>query len=676
MQRPIGRDGIVAAVLAMAGALSTGSPAIAAEAGRVARVTFYTGGVAEIVRTAEVEGPESILVTVPVSQVSDVLKSLVLRGPTVRVEQVSLAGSGAIDASTPFDAGTLRSVPKLLDALRGVEIRLWDRQPNRHGEIDEGAKLSGTVMGVEFPASTESSETREPPYLAILDASGTIQRIAITRGVTVDVADDAVRAEIAAAVERMGQALSNATRTIDVAVVSEGERTVEVDYVVAAPVWKTSHRLVVEGDGKGRLQSWAIVENVSGAGWDDVEVILSSGSPVTLEQNLFDPYWIDRQEIPIFAGRQPVAKADRGTIPQAGGTKARAAADTLSGAGHAAGVSGALLAAPVAPSQSGMAKPVETAAALEGDVSVFYRVKDPVDLAAGETLSVPIVDAAVPADRIAVFTAGQGVVHPTAAIRFTNDTGAALPAGIVTVYDTAGFAGDSTLLPVPAGEERFAAFALDRKITINPGSERSRVETDSRIVDGVLQYETVSTASTTYVAENAAPEPRTLLIEHPKRDGWKFETNVQLSETVDAYRLETEIPADGVVKIRAVETRVEGQGFALVDASIATLQRFATGSSDPETAKALSKLAALQAEVTRYEEGLDDLDARRALIVEEQARLRQNLSAVGKSDLARTYLDKMRDQEEELTGMEAEREQLEDTLERAKDRVRAFIASL
>ena len=73
--------------------------------------------------------------------------------------------------------------------------------------------------------------------------------------------------------------------------------------------------LVRLGDGgKARLQAWGILENATGEDWQDVDVTLSSGSPVTLKQRLLESYWRDRPEIPVFAGAQAPREAQETNI--------------------------------------------------------------------------------------------------------------------------------------------------------------------------------------------------------------------------------------------------------------------------------------------------------------------------------------------------------------------------
>ena len=104
----------------------------------------------------------------------------------------------------------------------------------------------------------------------------------------------------------------------------------------------------------------------------------------------------------------------------------------------------------------------------------------------GRTLSIPIIDRQVPAQRLALYQAETAARNPLAAIRLTNDGDSGLPPGIITIYerDKAGYVayvGDARLSGFPVGETRLLAYALDEKITV----ERDAAQTD-RIATGTI----------------------------------------------------------------------------------------------------------------------------------------------------------------------------------------------
>src|SRR5262249_52896975 len=82
---------------------------------------------------------------------------------------------------------------------------------------------------------------------------------------------------------------------------------VRVGYVVENPIWKTSYRLVLDGNGKAFLQGWASVENTSDEDWRDVRMVLVSGRPISFQMNLYEPLYIPRPTVEpdLFASLRP-----------------------------------------------------------------------------------------------------------------------------------------------------------------------------------------------------------------------------------------------------------------------------------------------------------------------------------------------------------------------------------
>src|SRR5690606_102322 len=88
-------------------------------------------------------------------------------------------------------------------------------------------------------------------------------------------------------------------KTISVTSRGVGRREMVVSYTIAAPIWKTTYRVVLDGDGEPFFQGWAIVDNVSDEDWDNVQLSLVSGSPVSFIQNLQKPLYRYRPIVPI-----------------------------------------------------------------------------------------------------------------------------------------------------------------------------------------------------------------------------------------------------------------------------------------------------------------------------------------------------------------------------------------
>src|SRR6185295_9923009 len=101
----------------------------------------------------------------------------------------------------------------------------------------------------------------------------------------------------------------------------DGKRKVQVGYVVEAPIWKTSYRLVLDPAAKAKpyLQGWALVENPTDEDWGGVQMALVSGRPISFKMDLYNPLYVPRPTVEpeLFASLRPptydggFAKLDR-----------------------------------------------------------------------------------------------------------------------------------------------------------------------------------------------------------------------------------------------------------------------------------------------------------------------------------------------------------------------------
>ena len=205
---------------------------------------------------------------------------------------------------------------------------------------------------------------------------------------------------------------------------------------------------------------------------------------------------------------------------------------------------------------------------------------------------------------------------------------------------------------MPAGDHRLLSFALDRKILIDRETDSERVVASGTIAQGVLRLKVVRRETTTYRLKSSDDAERRVLIDHPRRQGWKLVTpsldDVEATET--ALRLPTTI-AGGATRTFAVTVeRPVIERFALVDLNLNRLQAFAASRElDPALRRAFEKLAGLRRSVDVARGQIQALENQRAGIHADQERLRDNLVRVPTdSDLHRRYLAKMTDQEDAL----------------------------
>jgi hypothetical protein len=179
------------------------------------------------------------------------------------------------------------------------------------------------------------------------------------------------------------------------------------------------------------------------------------------------------------------------------------------------------------------------------------------------------------------------------------------------------------------------------------------------IADGLMTLTRTQQKQTVYTLAGASDGPRTIVLEQPRIDGFTLlpSTDYQLIETTEkSYRLEREIPANGSATVTVTLAKKLGEVVILTSTSTDQLVTYATSAGlSAEVRAALSKVVDRRAQLAAKEAVLSQKTAERSRIVEDQARLRENLKAVpAGSDLAKRYLKRMNDQEERLLALEGE----------------------
>lgn len=631
---------------------------------RIHAITLSSGGVAEVQRRVEWNAPGSLRIEVPLAQVDDVLKSLVVRDPKGTVAGMTLDGLSPVDETfgrLPFSQQDMASIAGLAAALQGVPA----------SASSGGRTVQGRILGVAQADGGTLDEPRVEHILSMMSESGQVQSLRLGPDATLDIQDETLRKRIADAARISGQARADGVRTISIALAGEGKRDVGISYVVAAPVWKASYRLV-SGDepGKARLQAWAVVENATAEDWQGVALTLAAGAPVLLAQRLHQRYWHERQDVPVAAGAAEAPPTDdyAEMMADAAGPGRQAMAEAAPPPAPAPAAMARAQGGRSRPMPAPLAQAAAAAAAQEGEISATYTLPQPVDLPAGKTLSVPFLDVALPAERLSVYRAGRASRHPVAAISLDNTSPGSLPAGLLTVYDARdGHVGDAQLSGLPAGESRLASFAEDRKVTITTDRERGEPITEVTLADGLLQVRRLSRERTTYTVQGAADAPRTVLIEHPRVSGWTFASPSLVGQTPTHHRLKLSLKAGENGKIDTVAERPVSQRYALLDLDAPTLLSWSGTALDAAAAARLNTLAERRATVAQAEQRL----AQAAQAVEQaesnQSRVRENLGAVAAdSELGQRYARMLAEEEDRIAKLQQAQAKANDAVEQAK----------
>jgi hypothetical protein len=486
--------------------------------------------------------------------------------------------------------------------------------------------------------------------VTLLGAEG-MRQFVLEEADSIQVTDAALRDRIGRALESLRREASQSVRHVTLRSTGTGHRTVRVGYVAVAPLWKASYRLVLpakDGD-PARLQGWAVLENQSGANWDGIALTLQYGNPVTFRQAIYQSYFVQRPEVPVEILGRILPNVD---------TRARLAEMAAKAATAPAGRAFATGAAPAPPAQMApvqpamMAAPSDQVQAAEAAEETIFQLPTPVSLVAGHSASVPIIDRAVPATRVDL--AAGSDPHPLSAIRITNDTGASMPAGVLTLYDAAGaatFAGDARLGGLPAGESRLLSFAQDLRTTVERESTGQTTLASLTAAGGVLHITSRQREVLRFTITAPANDSRRVLLEIPKEGDRTLSVEggpiPGTEETATAWRLPVALKAGEVRKLTAYADRMEREETSLLTDDAQVVVRLLNEQTLSAPARvALQRLAALRQDEAAKRAAVDQLKAQQAAILQDEDRIRRNLAAVPANDALHTRLTRALDADE------------------------------
>ncbi|MBY3433402.1 hypothetical protein HFN89_04415 [Rhizobium laguerreae] len=242
---------------------------------------------------------------------------------------------------------------------------------------------------------------------------------------------------------------------------------------------------------------------------------------------------------------------------------------------------------------------------------------------------------------------------------------------ILTVYDSKGaYIGDSSLLGLPNGDTRMSSFALDKKVNVETKTNSGIKTVEIKVVDGVLVTKNVMREETTYVIHGAADAERTVLIEHPKRDGWEFQSPDLNGESASDYRLKVKVAKGETHEVKAVLTRAGGESYQLADLNAADLAQWSSTSLDPVIKDKLSELSRAKKDEFETRRQLERAAEDHNALQASQERTRENLKVIpAGTDRQNEYVEKLSEIEEKIDQNEATQTQMRETLSKFTSRV-------
>ena len=209
----------------------------------IRRVVLYKHGVGYFEREAGVEGEQSLSLSFKQREVSDVLKSLTvldLDGGTV--------SAVSYDSTTPIeqllaeialsipDSGSLKA---LLPQIKGARVSV---------KPTGGSELQGAILGIDKSETRTDAGIQETFRLSLLTDSGEVRTFDLF-DLELTILDEGIKRDLDFYLKTQLASKKKDARTFTLFAQGEGKRTVRVSYVLEAPVWKATYRILLTERG-------------------------------------------------------------------------------------------------------------------------------------------------------------------------------------------------------------------------------------------------------------------------------------------------------------------------------------------------------------------------------------------------------------------------------------------
>ncbi|MDL2286898.1 DUF4139 domain-containing protein, partial [Desulfococcaceae bacterium OttesenSCG-928-F15] len=636
----------------------------------VKRIALFSSGVGFFEHSGKLAGSATLPLPFSVEALNDVLKSLIVHDPGTKSPLLTYPSEETLERtlkSLKIDLSGNPGLPQILAHLRGAEL-----------EVISSEKITGRILGVESRTLRDRDGfMREEAFLSLSTKSG-IRMIALSEISSFNFTDSKIGQDLNRALDLILSSRDDKTRNLFLHLPGDTNREVSFAYVIPAPVWKVSYRLDLSRQNP-LLQGWAIVENVGDTDWENVELSLVTGRPVSFIQNLYQPYHLSRPVIPLsIAGYAEATTFDSGyeTLES---EIAFSMADEMPRKVMMRSMAKA--AAPDAIPMGSNSYETATGSAVGDQFS--FTVKRPVNLPRQQSAMIPMVEAKLEARKLSVFSGAKAFSgqnsHPSLCAELVNTTGMKLPAGPITVFDGGTYAGDALIEFLPEKEKRLIAFGEDLSVTGSMGASSRQEISKVLISKGAMILSRKNIYGKKYTFKNASTTDRKLMVEHPFIQNAKLSKPAKYDEkTGSLYRFTMALAAGKEMVFEVLEEMIVTENISLTQMNLNTLLSYSRNKEIPANVRTAFETAmGLKRAVDSDEAHLKRIQTRRDDKITNQDRIRKNLEAAGNTtSQGKEYLKRLAEEDQAIDQMELEIEAAKKKLEASKKAYEKYLMEL
>jgi chaperonin cofactor prefoldin len=633
----------------------------------VKQVVLYKHGVGFFERSGKLGPGESAHLDFNASEMNDVLKSLTIEerggGKVSGLRYDSMDPLGHKLAEFPFQIGAAQPLSAMLDQLKGARL-----------ELKFGAEtVAGAIVNGRLVAGSDKQPERE--QLTLMLDSGELRTLDLSAATGIHFTDPQLQQQFHDYLAALAAARSKEKRSVYIDSTDAKEREVVASYMIPAPVWKSSYRLIFGASGQPVLEGWAIVDNTTGEDWTKVQLSLVSGRPISFVSQLYAPKYVDRPTAELADDR-----AARPVVHE-GGYDAIAGVGSGAGGGFTRAQSFAQLRA-VPPAPAMAAAPMEApvrkwlneevapssivASASAGELGELfeYRVAQPVTIRKDESAMLPFLQQPIEARKLLIYS-DHSSQHPTNAAELTNSSGKTLDGGPITVYDGGAYAGEALMETLKAADKRLISYAVDigTRITEAFGSKQAVVR-ELHAARGVLTTKLAAEETRTYTVRNVDKKAKTLIIEHPLRQGYTLLNQKPTEKTASAYRFEIQLAPGDTQEFPVSEERVYDQTYQVTSLTPDIILSYVGNRALSDAGRGqLQRIADQKRQLADNNGALQDAEGQVRDLNADEQRIRQNIGTLnnvsGQQQQVQDYARQLDAHEQQLAALRDRQSELQ-----------------
>jgi hypothetical protein len=612
----------------------------------VRTVVLYKHGVGFFEREGQLGPGESARLDFKAEEMNDVLKSLTVNDEGGKVTGLRYDSSVPLSQKLtefPFGVNAAAPLSAIIDQFKGSRL-----------EMDFGAqKTAGAIVSARLiPGDKDRAEHEQ---LTLLLDSGELRNVDLGAAASIRFTDPKLQLQFKDYLAALTGARSKDKRSVYIDSADAKSRDVRAAYIIPMPAWKSSYRLLFDDKSpEPMLEGWAIVDNTTGADWTNVHLSLVSGKPISFISQLYAPKFITRLGAELAEDRPVAPTVYGGALSElAPAPRTAAQRGAVTGfAGGVGGVAGGVLRKEdlaIAPSTI-----VQTANGQEIADLFQYTIGAPVTVRKDESAMLPFLQQKITGRKLIIYS-DQSRPNPFNAAELTNTTGKTLDGGPITVFDAGAYAGEALIETVKNADKRFIDYGVDlgTRVSTNLNSANDTVR-EVHAHNGLLISKTSNVQKKTYTIANVDARAKTLIVEHPVRQGYNLIDTVKPAETArNVYRFEVKVPASGAAELPVTEEHIYDTQMSVSSLTPDALLTYIRNKNISDTARRqLQQVADTKTAIANGDaERRSITDQTNALTSDEQ-RNRENITSLsnvsGQQQVVQDYARKLSDQESQI----------------------------